>query len=103
MIYGCYDMSDPFVEVWFSDTLVCTIKTTTVDGKVITKPTMVDPSNVDDEQIKEMIPIISGGIMNSLTQMNLSRMAGYKKGQKAMEEAAAGLENDDDEDAEEEE
>jgi hypothetical protein len=94
MMYGCYDMADPFIEIWFSDKLICTLKTATTNGRVIVQPHMIDVSNVDDKQLKEMVPIISGGIMNSLTQLNLARMSGYKAGQKAaMEEAAEAAEN----------
>lgn len=98
MIYGCYDMSDPFIEIWFSNTIVCTLKTTTSsNGRVIVQPHMIDVNNVDDK-LKEMVPIISGGIMNSLTQLNLARLSGYKAGQKAaMEEAGILEENNEEE------
>lgn len=100
MIYGCYDMSDPFIEIWFSDTLVCTLKTATANGKVIVQPSMIDVNNVDDKQLKEMVPIISGGIMNSLTQLNLARLSGYKAGQKAAMEEAGILEENNEEEEE---
>lgn len=97
MIYGCYDMSDPFIEIWFSNTIVCTLKTTTLKGRVIVQPAMIDVNNVDDKQLKEMVPIISGGIMNSLTQLNLARLSGYKAGQKAAMEKAGILEENNEE------
>lgn len=97
MMYGCYDMADPFIEIWFSDKLICTLRTTTTNGRVIVQPHMIDVNNVDDKQLKEMVSIISGGIMNSLTQLNLARMSGYKAGQKAAMEEAGILEEDNEE------
>jgi len=100
MIYGCYDMSDPFIEIWFSNIMVCTLKTATDNGRVIVKPSMIDVNNVDDKQLKEMIPIISGGIMNSLTQLNLAKLSGYKAGRKAAMEEAGILEENNEEEEE---
>ena len=74
--YGSYDINEPFVEIWFGETLVCKIETVASSDRYIAHPVMCEKSMVPED----VYNMVNEGILTSITQLNLTTLAGYKAG-----------------------
>lgn len=79
-IYGSFDIKNPFVEFYFGDLLMCKVDIVTNDMQVIPHQVMCDKDKLTNEQMEQTYEAINKGVLDSIAQMNMVYMKGYKEG-----------------------
>ena len=85
--FGSYDLDQPFVEIWYGDVLVCKAETTFVNGHWCIHSTMCDESLVDHD----IYDLVNNSILDAITRLNMSKIAGYKYGKELAEQEMEGM------------
>ena len=85
--FGSYDIDQPYVEIWYGDVLVCKAETTFINGHWCIHSTMCDESLVDHD----IHDLVNNSILDAITKLNITKMAGYKHGKDLAEQEMEGL------------
>lgn len=79
-IYASFDIENPFVEFYYGDIVMCTV---TIPKEGIPQITMCDKALLKDAYMQNAYEVISNACTTSITNVEMARLHGYKKGHDA--------------------